>query len=88
MKVFKCPSQAILNSPLFNETILIFMHQFQNPCLKPISQKFCNNLDGAVKQGDGPVIISAQRRVFLWDKGYEGSIDAMQGDFSFIKVMN
>jgi len=49
--IFKSPSQTVLYSSGFDESILILVYNFGDDTLKPICQDFGQELDGGVRSG-------------------------------------
>lgn len=87
VKIFKSPSQTILNRSSFNETILVIMNNLKSNSLKPISQKFSNNLERGVQERDRPKIINTLRIIFLWDQSNIGRICTLVVSFVEIEIM-
>ena len=57
MNIFKSPCQTVMNSPLPDETILIFMYYWNNDILHSVSQDLCDDLERYVDEGDRSEII-------------------------------
>ena len=47
---FICPCKAVLNTSVVEEPTLIGMYHFEDDFLKPVSQKFCDDLERTIEQ--------------------------------------
>ena len=66
MYIFKGPSKAVFNCSPFNETILVFVDDFKDDFLQPISQDFRDEFQATVKQSDWSVVIRSFRGRRFW----------------------
>jgi hypothetical protein len=66
MEKFKAPSEAILNSPAFDETILVLMNDLEDHLLKAISKKFSEKLKAGVEKRDRSIVSKIFRVENLW----------------------
>ena len=49
MDVFKRPRQAILDCPPFDETVLVFVDDFGDDFLQPVSQDLCDDFQTTIQ---------------------------------------
>jgi hypothetical protein len=87
MEKFKAPSEAILNSPAFDETILVLMNDLEDHLLKAISKKFSEKLKAGVEKRDRSIVSKIFRVENLWYKSNKRVIDALEVHIAIVESM-
>jgi hypothetical protein len=85
--VLECPSQVVLYSPCFDETILIEMYQRGNFLLQPWTQYFCNNFCYTINEWDWPEVIDSSWSIDFWYQGYESIIKRLNISSAIVKLL-
>lgn len=87
MEKFKAPSEAILNSPAFDETILVLMNDLEDHLLKAISKKFSEKLKAGVEKRDRSMVSKIFGVENLWYKSNKRVIDALEVHSAIVESM-